>query len=159
MPAWFHERSTRGLDLLVLVSQSEERAEADRIVQALREHGFAHQTRVDRRRLEDGLLLHAWYPLREISMAIRVDLFLCTGGFRAEAIRRAVRGTVGGIEVPLATCEDLILLKCLAGMAIDTLDARALAEKNRAKLDLECLDRRARELGIVERPWTVTSAP
>ena len=64
MPVWGHDRSTRDVDAIVLADPGDERGQIQRIVEALRARGFAHLDRADRARLDEGLLLHAWFPLR-----------------------------------------------------------------------------------------------
>ncbi|MBI2919451.1 MAG: hypothetical protein HYY18_00035 [Planctomycetes bacterium] len=153
MPAWGHDRSTRDVDVIVLVNPADEKDWIARIVETLRARGFAHMDRADRKRLDEGLLLHAWFPLRPNPVSLRVDIFLAQDPFRAEAIRRARPRKVDGFEVPVASCEDLVLLKCKAARPIDLADARALVEANTAQLDREYLGKWAEELGLTERPW------
>ncbi|MBI3272734.1 MAG: nucleotidyl transferase AbiEii/AbiGii toxin family protein [Planctomycetes bacterium] len=157
MPAWRHDRSTRDVDIVVVVEAGREAALAERIAHAVRERGFAHHAGADRRRLEEGLLLHAWYPLRPQAISLRLDLFLATDAHRAETIRRARPRRMDGFEVPVSTCEDLILLKCRAARPIDLADARALSELNAERLDRGYLERWADLLGLAERPWRPAS--
>lgn len=153
MPVWGHDRSTRDVDAIVLTEPGSEPQQVARIVEALRARGFAHMDRADRARLEDGLLVHAWFPLRPQSVSLRIDLFLAADPHRAEVIRRARPRMVGGCEVPVASCEDLILLKCRAARPVDMADARALVQANSTELDREYLRRWAAALGLADHPW------
>lgn len=153
MPVWGHDRSTRDVDAIVLADTGDERGQVHRIVEALRARGFAHLDRADRARLDEGLLLHAWFPLRPHPVSLRVDLFMAADAHRVEAIRRALPRKVDGFEVPVASCEDLILLKLTAARPIDLADARALVQANTSGLDREYLRRWADTLGLSNRPW------
>lgn len=152
MPSWGHVRATRDLDLLVLVGPDAP-GMVDRIAGAFRERGFASHPRADRHRLEDGLLLRAWFLLRPQPLSLRVDLLLIESGFHARVIARAMTTEIDGTEIRVATCEDLILLQCFAGRPIDRVDSTELVAINRKDLDVEYLEAAAAELGIQDRPW------
>ncbi|MFI5401717.1 MAG: hypothetical protein ACHQ1G_02195 [Planctomycetota bacterium] len=55
-----------------------------------------------------------------------------------------------GFRARVASCEDLILLKLVAGRAIDLADAKELFQVNRDSLDLAYLRGQAAGMGITE---------
>ena len=61
-------------------------------------------------------------PIRHISSGIRVDMAIGMTGFERQLIARATEATIGGRSIPVATAEDLILLKVLAGRPRDVDD-------------------------------------
>ena len=71
LPVWGRERGTRDADFIVPVTGDDE---AERLVEAMRNAGFAHHRRADRRLLGELLVLHFWYPLRDVGLSLRVDL-------------------------------------------------------------------------------------
>lgn len=75
-------RGTRDLDLLVL-SQ-----DPDRIVNSLREVGFAHHERADRHKLDRVVLLRFWYPISE-SASLGVDVQIAQDPFLEQVLARA----------------------------------------------------------------------
>ena len=99
-------RMTRDVDLLALVdeghwqdfiSKSEEYGFETRRDDAVE---FAYRTRV--------------VLLRHRATGIDLDVTLAGLPFEREVVERAARLSVGGIEVPLATPEDLVILKAVA---------------------------------------------
>ncbi len=53
-----------------------------------------------------------------------------------------------GLELPVASPEDMILLKCLAGGPVDLEDARSILVVMKGKLDLRYLEAEAKRLRI-----------
>lgn len=64
--------------------------------------------------------------IRHEATGIDVDLILGELPFEAEAIRRGKRGHVGGLVVPLATPEDLVVMKAVAGRPRDLEDIEGI---------------------------------
>jgi hypothetical protein len=111
-------RVTRDLDAMVLVPEDEWATFLDagkpfgfvpRVAEALE---FSRQSRV--------LLL------RHERTGIDVDVALGCLPFEEEAVSRAVAVTVAGVDVPLATPEDLIVMKAMAQRDQDWLDIDGL---------------------------------
>jgi hypothetical protein len=67
----------------------------------------------------------------------RVELFIPVVPLQEEILRRAIPVRVRGIEVPVTTAEDLILLKMVFHRPKDLHDVRGILWVQRGKLDLE----------------------
>ncbi len=135
LPAWRYLRETHDTDLLLATSATNTSEMASRIVPVLRDQGFAHLQRADRRRIDEKLVLHFHWPLREQALSIRVDLILAEGPYYEGVVQRRVRSRIDGIETWVASCEDLMVLKMSAARPVDIADARALWKLHGPSLD------------------------
>ena len=71
-------------------------------------------------------------PLRHRATGIDLDLVLAGAGPEQGFLRRAVRRTIEGVQVPVASAADLVAMKVLAGRAKDLEDvAEVLAAQGR----------------------------
>lgn len=101
-------------------------------------------------------------PLRT-HQGVRVDLVFAMLPFEDEALRRATHETLAGVAVPVATAEDLVLMKIHSTRDRDLADARGIIERHRSALDRGYLEPRIRELAqLLARPeiearWRVWS--
>lgn len=86
-------------------------------------------------------------PAAEPDSRIRIDFIFSTTPYERQAIERAERVMLEGVEVPFATAEDLIIHKLFAGRARDLEDAVAVVRRQSDRLDWEYLER-----------WTTTFA-
>ncbi len=120
-------RATRDLDVLALLEEEQwggllvlgaEFGYEPRIPEPL---AFARTSRV--------LLL------RHQPTAIDLDLTLGTLPFEEEAVRRAVRVDVGGLALPVASPEDLLIMKSVAHRPRDLVDIEAILDHHQ-RLDL-----------------------
>lgn len=150
LPAWGRIRATADADVLVVPQRTGPSGGEvlTRIVGALREAGFAHMDRADRRRIGDREVLHFWFPIPEYSLSVRLDLLVSESAEERGIIERAVLRKVDGIEVRVACCEDLIFLKLASGRPVDLADARDLFSLNRAQLDLDGMRTMAADRGL-----------
>ena len=64
----------------------------------------------------------------------------------AAIFERARRVPFLGLEMPVASPEDMILLKCLAGGPVDLEDARSILSVMKGKLDMKYLEKEAKRL-------------
>jgi hypothetical protein len=93
-------------------------------------------------------------PARHGETGIRVDFIFSTTPYERQAIARAVRETLGGVAVPFATAEDLILHKLFAGRPRDLEDVAGVVRRKGSELDWVYLERWAREFAAVTgREW------
>jgi hypothetical protein len=88
----------------------------------------------------------------ESSGQVRIDVIFGALPFEEEAVRRARAVTIGGRTVRVCTPEDLILMKIISDRPRDLEDARGVARRQRATLDLSYLEPRIHELAsLLER--------
>lgn len=85
-------------------------------------------------------------PLRHRETGIGVDLAVGLSGFERRLIERATEEAVGDTTVPVATAEDLLLMKMLAGRARDVEDARGIVSRAGSSLDWDYVFETARQL-------------
>lgn len=78
-------------------------------------------------------------PLRHIETNIKVDLAIGVTGFERQMITRSTIVEFGDCSMPVATSEDLILMKLLAGRPRDTDDASGIIARQGEALDWEYL--------------------
>jgi predicted nucleotidyltransferase len=88
-------------------------------------------------------------PARHGDTGIRVDFIFSTTQYEREAISRAVAVTLGGISVPFATAEDLILHKLFAGRPRDLEDVTGVVRRKGPELDWGYLERWGRDFAAV----------
>jgi predicted nucleotidyltransferase len=88
-------------------------------------------------------------PAADRDSGVRVDFIFSTTDYEAQAIRRAVAVSVGGVEVPFASAEDLLLHKLFAGRPRDIEDAAGVVRRKGAELDWAYVHRWAREFSAV----------
>ena len=130
--AWGEERATRDMDLFCAF-------DSRRLMEALHEEGMQFEHRIGD--CDD--------PVSEL---IRIDMGSATEPFEVDVligIRNAPAGVlnrvrmlhIGDVSIPVASPEDMILLKLLAGSARDLEDAGSIVEIQRHKLDLNLLRR------------------
>jgi hypothetical protein len=89
----------------------------------------------------------------ETSAGVRIDMIFGLLPFEEEAIGRAVGVAIGGRQVRFCTAEDLILHKVISDRPQDVADARGVALRRMATLDLTYLEPRVAELArLLDRP-------
>jgi predicted nucleotidyltransferase len=78
-------------------------------------------------------------PVKHQVSGVTVDMSLAVGGLDHQILERADRFQVFGMEVSVATNEDLVLMKMMAGRAVDVSDVRAIVASKSDRLDWEYL--------------------
>jgi hypothetical protein len=86
-------------------------------------------------------------PLRHRATGVKVDIAIGLSGFEQQAIARSEALELGGCMVPVATAEDLLILKLLAGRPQDEEDIRGLLIAQGEGLDWDYCLKTATELG------------
>jgi hypothetical protein len=86
-------------------------------------------------------------PLRHRTTGVKVDVAVGLSGFEQQVIRRAEPMSLAGKTVVVATAEDLLIMKTLAGRPHDDQDARGLISARGPSLDWEYCEKTARDLG------------
>jgi hypothetical protein len=85
-------------------------------------------------------------PLRHVDTGVRVDVAIGLSGFERQLLARAGEITIAGFTAPVATAEDLILMKLLASRPRDSDDVEKLAQKHGSNLDWDYLTTTAQQL-------------
>ena len=75
-------------------------------------------------------------PLLHLTTQMPLDVVLAGPGLEEEFLARAVVVSLGGMEVPVISPEDLIVTKLLAGRPKDVEDVRGILDERRERLDL-----------------------
>jgi len=88
-------------------------------------------------------------PLRHRATRTALDLALGMTGFEKQVIARAEPVALGGVTVPVATAEDLILMKLLAGRPRDAEDTARIVARQGSRLDWSYLFEQGAGLGEV----------
>src|SRR5207244_1258706 len=89
-------------------------------------HGFAYDP-VETREFLEGGLARLWAPPSK-EAGFGLDLLLVDSDFFEEVVRRAEPIEMGGVTLPVATLEDLVLLKLDAHRPIDIDDILAIKD-------------------------------
>ncbi len=95
-----------------------------------------------------------WYPISE-SASLGVDVQIARDPFLEQVLARAADVSLGGFSVPVASAEDLILLKMLSYRPIDRADAIELTALA-SGLDTDYLTSTSCELSLADR-WSEVS--
>lgn len=85
-------------------------------------------------------------PLRHRETGIVVDLAIGVSGLEQQVVSRATPVTIGNRQFPVATAEDLILMKMIAGRPQDDQDVRGIVSISQDSLDWDYCLRVAEQL-------------
>lgn len=85
-----------------------------------------------------------------IDRAVDVDLFLADSDYQDEVLRRKCLADVEGRRYWIASPEDLVLLKLIAGRPRDLIDVADVLF-TQGELDVEYMQRWAKQLGVEEQ--------
>lgn len=148
--AWGHVLATRHIDPLIAV----ETVSADELAGRLTSSGFRLRQMKAISDAGGARLIPMQFSPLDSFLDIRIDLFLAESKFHRMAIGRRVMMPLPSLsqEVAVVACEDLIVLKLLAGRIIDRVDATMLLRINHARLDHAYMAGRARRLDL-EQPF------
>lgn len=127
-------------DVDVTVAFGERRTEL--LVDALRTGGFAL-------RVSDPAFVRATRVLPTVHAAtgLPVDVVLGGPGLEEHFLERAQPHDMGGVVVPVARAEDIVVMKILAGRDKDRADIAAILGAQRATLDIAAVQS---TLGMIE---------
>ena len=78
------------------------------------------------------------YPCVDRATGTRVDLVFSSSEYERLAINRAQTRVFGDVGVRFASVEDLLILRVVAGLAIDPVDVRNVLLKN-PDVDADCV--------------------
>lgn len=144
MNVWERIRATKDLDVIVFMPA----AQFESIRNALRDAGFAHQRRIDHTELPDAIVDRFWLPVGDTGLSLKLDVVQGKLPFHADVLRRRAEVQAFGLTIPVASREDCILLKLLAGRPVDLVDAEELVRLHRTGLDSDYLTAAAGKLGL-----------
>jgi hypothetical protein len=142
---WAEPRATRDADLSVRL-----RGVGEGLSEALGHAGFG----VERGDLARAVAHGESVRLRRAAspeQPIVVDLLFAITPFEIEALARRTLVNVFGIDMPVATPEDLFVFKLIAGRPQDFADAAALHDLHGERFDGARVRRWCREFGVEER--------
>jgi hypothetical protein len=88
-------------------------------------------------------------PVCHRESRIRIDFIFSTTAYERQAIARAETLVLGGVAVPFASAEDLLIHKLFAGRPRDLEDAAGVVRRKGELLDWTYLERWAREFAAV----------
>ncbi len=130
MIARVRARATQDVDALV----SLELEDVDTFVRLAREHGYDPGSTPERDLREMGLL-RLWGPPGRAGGTI-ADIIVADSPHLLEAVRRAARVPESKLELPVATVEDLLVMKLDANRPIDLDDVIAIKDALGDRIDL-----------------------
>lgn len=143
-------RATLDVDVSVWVEPEKSRAIVDCLCGRLHALPANPQEFVEKRRVLPVVT----------SMKVRADIVFASLPLELEAIQRAVVQPIAGRMIPVASIEDLLLMKLISEREKDLADARALLRRFGNSLDLGYLMPKLEELAealaqpdIVETVW------
>lgn len=133
-------RTTYDVDAVLLV---EERKLAE-LLQKFSRVGFKY----DKREPVKNIRGNPFVTLVYSKFKTYVDLFIARSSFQKQILKRKKTVKLAGIEVPLITAEDLILMKLLSGRERDLEDVREILIENKGRLNFRYLKNWAKKLEI-----------
>ena len=135
-------RTTFDIDVVIAARRSD----VDRILRAASEVGFSHDATPGARALAEEGLVQLRGPIAGETFG--ADLIFADSAFLSRVVERATPVTIGGTTVPVATVEDLLLLKLEANRPIDLDDAIAVKDAFESSLDRGYLVEQSRALDL-----------
>lgn len=123
--------------------------DVDRLWKVLRDSGLEARVTDAAEIAKERLVL----LLRHHASGVTVDLSLGWMQFEREAMKRATTVFLGGVPVPVATPEDLVVLKAVAWRAVDKLDITELIVRHHAGMDIQ------RMRGVLEGFYELLEVP
>jgi predicted nucleotidyltransferase len=128
--AWGEERATRDIDLLCLSDSRE-------IIRTLKEDQLQFEHRLGD--WDDPISEVIRIDLGDINSPFEVDILIGIKNAPVGILSRVRKLTIEGFDIPVASPEDVILLKLLAGSARDLEDAKSIMQIQGSKLDLDLM--------------------
>lgn len=131
-------RATTDVDLITFLPS----ADLDRFI------SFARKRRI---RLSGSAIRKRAY--RDTFFRLRVagtqvDFLVGASGFEFDVVTRSTRTKLYGVSIPIASPEDLILMKLVSGRTLDWQDAKAVQLRHGDRLDTAYLESWARRLKV-----------
>jgi hypothetical protein len=148
LAAWNHPRFTQDVDLLLALPDTKR----ETVVAALLDAGFFRREEEPPRWISLGGIevLQLFYEPPDTFMDFRLDLLAAKSDYHVGILQRRVPVTLPIVdrEIAVVACEDMLILKLLAGRVIDRADAATLLRRNRERLDHDYLLKWIRAHGL-----------
>ncbi len=138
-------RLTDDVDVVIAVPAGELPA----LLALARHHGFVEDDAPGAKELAAAGLLRLWSS--ESPMPYGIDLMFVDSDHLEQTVRRSTQVDVGVGSLPIATVEDLLLLKLEAHRPHDIDDILAIKDAHGATLDLDYVRRVAARLDLGDR--------
>jgi hypothetical protein len=130
---WGRPRFTQDIDITVYT-------EVGREADVIRELLTSFHSRLDRAEARQFAIDHRVLLLTSRA-GIQIDVALGALGFEEQMVERAPRYEIlPSILVPVATAEDVVIMKAIAGRPQDWMDIEGILAKQRSKLDWTYID-------------------
>lgn len=137
-------RATKDIDLMVLI----DKIDIDGFISQMGKSGLKIEGEGKIIKIGNFDLIRFIYTDSEISLDVFIDIVLVKTDFQRQILSRKNSFDFFGINLNVASCEDLILLKILSGRPIDIYDATGLIQENNKELDRAYLKNCSEKLGI-----------
>jgi hypothetical protein len=146
LAVWNYPRATRDVDLLIDVDV----ATLDRVIDCLRACGCRPKKSPPLVSLGKLHIAQFLYTPPGEFYDVQFDLLLADSDLHKSALARRVQRSLPGVDRPLDVlhCDDLVLVKLLAGRMIDLADAAMLLRENRGEIDVKYLVEWVNRLGL-----------
>ena len=128
--AWGEERATRDVDLLCL-------NDSQKIIKALQEENLQFEHRCGD--WEDPISEVIRIDFSDQDSPFEVDIVIGIKNAPVGIFDRIRKLTIEDLSIPIASPEDMVLLKLLAGSARDLEDARSILQIQGTRLDLNLM--------------------
>ncbi|WP_442483736.1 nucleotidyl transferase AbiEii/AbiGii toxin family protein [Aeoliella sp. SH292] len=138
LAVWGYPRATRDVDLLIGL----ESEDFESVLEMLTAHGCRTKHQHPLVQIGSYHIAQFLYTPPDEVYDVQFDLLLAENDLLRSALRRAELREIPGLDRPLRVlaCEDLILLKLLAGRLLDLADVAMLLRENHEILDMQYLD-------------------
>lgn len=145
---WDHARFTKDVDILLAV----EAEQVEEIIDSLCKSGMRKKRDPPLVSIGDVDLVQLLYEPPDTFLDLQIDLMFARSEFHLQALERRVSMRLPLLDKDIAVlgCEDIIVLKLLAGRVIDRADAAALLRANRESMDLGHLTKWTARLGLTD---------
>ena len=137
LSVWEHFRATNDVDLLIGVDDIDTEAVLAKLIEA----GIHPRRDPPVTVIGEIEFIQAAYEPPETYVDLKIDILLAKSEYHRQALQRRITVPLpdAGFEVAVLRCEDLIILKLLAGRIIDRVDVIELLKSNRDRLDYDYL--------------------
>jgi hypothetical protein len=138
-------RTTQDIDILIAAGVDD----GETLLRQAVEHGYAYDEDETREFLPGGLIRLWGPPSRELGVGL--DVLFADSPFLRKVIARATLVDLGAGTLPIATAEDLLILKLEAHRLEDLDDIIAIKDGLGDMLDLAYVQEELKTLGLLDR--------